>query len=143
MPKIDPNDLKRRNEILESQKDEIFYDFKYNLLSYRELARKYELSLYDIVKFLQKDEYINEAKLINEAKAIDYSQLMIEEADKIKEDSTNATVAKQRIKVETYKWLAKCTAPKLFNESFQVALENKNNEQQKEPLIFQVNLNKN
>jgi hypothetical protein len=138
---FDLDNIAKRNKTLKDKKKEIFEDFKFELLSYREIAKKYELKLYDVVKFLNQDEFKDEVKQINDAKAINYIDQINDEIDKIKDDSSNATVAKQRMKAETFKWLAKCTAPRLFNESFQVALVNKEIEQNKEPIEFNITLN--
>ena len=105
---FDLENIAKRNKTLKNKKKEIFDDFKFELLSYREIAKKYELKLYDVVKFLSQDEFKDEVKQINDAKAINYIDQINDEIDKIKDDSSNATVAKQRMKAETFKWLAKC-----------------------------------
>ena len=136
-------EIKRRNEIIDSKQDEIFDDFKDNLLSYRELAKKYNLTLYDIVKIFNQDKYKDEIVKINEAKANSYVNQMTDEIDKIQDQSSNSFVAKQRLKVDTLKWLAKTTAPKLFNENYQVAMIAKDaNEQTIQPKL-EIILNNN
>ena len=115
-------DIFRRNEIIEKKKQEIFEDYKNNLLSYSQLAKKYDLKIYDICKILNSDEFKEENRKILEARAINYVNQIGEEIEKINDDSSNSFVAKQKLKVENLKWLAKITAPKIFNENYQIAM---------------------
>lgn len=137
-------EIKRRNDIIESKQDEIFDDFKDNLLSYRELAKKYDLTLYDIVKIFNQDKFKDEIVKINEAKANFYVNQITDEIEKIQDESSNSFVAKQRLKVDTLKWLAKTTAPKLFNENYQVAMIRSDQEsnQHQQIIVIPASFNK-
>jgi hypothetical protein len=115
-------DIARRNEIIENKKQEIFEDYKNNLLSYSQLAKKYELKLYDILKIVNSDEFKQENQKILEARAVNYVNQIGEEIEKISEDSSNSFVAKQKLKVENLRWLARTTSPKIFNENYQIAM---------------------
>jgi hypothetical protein len=125
-------DIARRNEIIDKKKQEIFEDYKNNLLSYSQLAKKYELKLYDILKIVNSDEFKQENQKILEARAINYVNQIGEEIEKINEDSSNSFVSKQKLKVENLRWLARTTSPKIFNENYQIAMirsEQDNNQQ--------------
>ncbi len=115
-------DIARRNEIIENKKQEIFEDYKNNLLSYSQLAKKYDLKLYDILKIVNSDEFKQENQKILEARAVNYVNQIGEEIEKISEDSSNSFVAKQKLKVENLRWLARTTSPKIFNENYQIAM---------------------
>ena len=115
-------DIARRNEIIENKKQEIFEDYKNNLLSYSQLAKKYELKLYDILKIVNSEEFKEENQKILEARAVNYVNQIGEEIEKISEDSSNSFVAKQKLKVENLRWLARTTSPKIFNENYQIAM---------------------
>jgi len=115
-------DIARRNEIIENKKQEIFEDYKNNLLSYSQLAKKYDLKLYDILKIVNSDEFKEENQKILEARAVNYVNQIGEEIEKISEDSSNSFVAKQKLKVENLRWLARTTSPKIFNENYQIAM---------------------
>ncbi|MEY3370708.1 MAG: hypothetical protein RLZZ361_1378 [Cyanobacteriota bacterium] len=115
-------DIARRNEIIDKKKQEIFEDYKNNLLSYSQLAKKYDLKLYDILKIVNSDEFKQENQKILEARAVNYVNQIGEEIEKISEDSSNSFVAKQKLKVENLRWLARTTSPKIFNENYQIAM---------------------
>jgi hypothetical protein len=115
-------DIARRNEIIDKKKQEIFEDYKNNLLSYSQLAKKYDLKLYDILKIVNSDEFKEENQKILEARAVNYVNQIGEEIEKISEDSSNSFVAKQKLKVENLRWLARTTSPKIFNENYQIAM---------------------
>ena len=93
-------EIDKRNEIIEAKKNEIFEDYRDNLLSYRELAKKYDLKLYDVVKLLNSAEFKERNKQILNIRAINYMNQIEDEIDKIDDDSSNSFVAKQRLKVD-------------------------------------------
>jgi hypothetical protein len=138
-------DISRRNEIIEKKKQEIFDDYKNNLLSYSQLAKKYDLKLYDILKIVNSDEFKEENQKILEARAVNYVNQIGEEIEKINEDSSNSFVSKQKLKVENLKWLAKITSPKIFNENYQIAMirsEQESNQHQ-QIVVIPANFTKN
>jgi hypothetical protein len=138
-------DISRRNEIIEKKKQEIFEDYKNNLLSYSQLAKKYDLKLYDILKIVNSDEFKEENQKILEARAVNYVNQIGEEIEKINEDSSNSFVSKQKLKVENLKWLAKITSPKIFNENYQIAMirsEQESNQHQ-QIVVIPANFTKN
>jgi hypothetical protein len=130
-------DIARRNEIIENKKQEIFEDYKNNLLSYSQLAKKYDLKLYDILKIVNSDEFKEENQKILEARAVNYVNQIGEEIEKISEDSSNSFVAKQKLKVENLRWLARTTSPKIFNENYQIAMiRNEQDNNQHQPIFL-------
>jgi hypothetical protein len=138
-------DISRRNQIIENKKQEIFEDYKNNLLSYSQLAKKYDLKLYDILKIVNSEEFKEENQKILEARAINYVNQIGEEIEKISEDSSNSFVSKQKLKVENLRWLAKITSPKIFNENYQIAMirsEQESNQHQ-QIVVIPANFTKN
>jgi hypothetical protein len=134
-------DIARRNEIIENKKQEIFEDYKNNLLSYSQLAKKYDLKLYDILKIVNSEEFKEENQKILEARAVNYVNQIGEEIEKISEDSSNSFVAKQKLKVENLRWLARTTSPKIFNENYQIAMIRSEQESNQHQPIFLIPAN--
>ena len=133
-------DIARRNEIIDNKKQEIFEDYKNNLLSYSQLAKKYDLKLYDILKIVNSDEFKQENQKILEARAINYVNQIGEEIEKISEDSSNSFVAKQKLKVENLRWLARTTSPKIFNENYQIAMIRSEQESNQQALVPELKI---
>jgi hypothetical protein len=133
-------DIARRNEIIENKKQEIFEDYKNNLLSYSQLAKKYDLKLYDILKIVNSDEFKQENQKILEARAVNYVNQIGEEIEKISEDSSNSFVAKQKLKVENLRWLARTTSPKIFNENYQIAMIRSEQESNQQALVPELKI---
>jgi hypothetical protein len=133
-------DISRRNEIIENKKQEIFEDYKNNLLSYSQLAKKYELKLYDILKIVNSDEFKQENQKILEARAVNYVNQIGEEIEKISEDSSNSFVAKQKLKVENLRWLARTTSPKIFNENYQIAMIRSEQESNQQAVVPELKI---
>jgi hypothetical protein len=133
-------DIARRNEIIENKKQEIFEDYKNNLLSYSQLAKKYDLKLYDILKIVNSDEFKQENQKILEARAVNYVNQIGEEIEKISEDSSNSFVAKQKLKVENLRWLARTTSPKIFNENYQIAMIRSEQESNQQAVIPELKI---
>lgn len=115
-------EIDKRNKTIESKKNEIFEDYRDNLLSYRELAKKYDLKLHDVFKLLNSDEFKERNKQVLNVRAINYMNQIDDEIDKIQDESSNSFVAKQRLKIDNLRYLARITSPKLFNENYQIAL---------------------
>jgi hypothetical protein len=138
-------DISRRNEIIDKKKKEIFEDYKNNLLSYSQLAKKYDLKLYDILKIVNSDEFKQENQKILEARAINYVNQIGEEIEKINEDSSNSFVSKQKLKVENLRWLARTTSPKIFNENYQIAMIRSEQESNQQAIVpkLEIILNNN
>jgi len=133
-------DIARRNEIIENKKQEIFEDYKNNLLSYSQLAKKYDLKLYDILKIVNSEEFKQENQKILEARAVNYVNQIGEEIEKISEDSSNSFVAKQKLKVENLRWLARTTSPKIFNENYQIAMIRSEQESNQQALVPELKI---
>ena len=133
-------DISRRNEIIENKKQEIFEDYKNNLLSYSQLAKKYDLKLYDILKIVNSDEFKEENQKILEARAVNYVNQIGEEIEKISEDSSNSFVAKQKLKVENLRWLARTTSPKIFNENYQIAMIRSEQESNQQAVVPELKI---
>ena len=133
-------DIARRNEIIENKKQEIFEDYKNNLLSYSQLAKKYDLKLYDILKIVNSEEFKEENQKILEARAVNYVNQIGEEIEKISEDSSNSFVAKQKLKVENLRWLARTTSPKIFNENYQIAMIRSEQESNQQAVIPELKI---
>ena len=133
-------DISRRNQIIEQKKQEIFEDYKNNLLSYSQLAKKYDLKLYDILKIVNSDEFKQENQKILEARAVNYVNQIGEEIEKISEDSSNSFVAKQKLKVENLRWLARTTSPKIFNENYQIAMIRSEQESNQQALVPELKI---
>jgi hypothetical protein len=133
-------DIARRNEIIDKKKQEIFEDYKNNLLSYSQLAKKYDLKLYDILKIVNSDEFKQENQKILEARAVNYVNQIGEEIEKISEDSSNSFVAKQKLKVENLRWLARTTSPKIFNENYQIAMIRSEQESNQQALVPELKI---
>ena len=138
-------DIARRNEIIDKKKQEIFEDYKNNLLSYSQLAKKYDLKLYDILKIVNSEEFKQENQKILEARAVNYVNQIGEEIEKISEDSSNSFVAKQKLKVENLRWLARTTSPKIFNENYQIAMIRSEQESNQQAIVpkLEIILNNN
>jgi hypothetical protein len=138
-------DIARRNEIIDKKKQEIFEDYKNNLLSYSQLAKKYDLKLYDILKIVNSEEFKQENQKILEARAVNYVNQIGEEIEKISEDSSNSFVAKQKLKVENLRWLARTTSPKIFNENYQIAMIRSEQESNQQAIVpkLEIFLNNN
>ena len=133
-------DIARRNEIIENKKQEIFEDYKNNLPSYSQLAKKYDLKLYDILKIVNSDEFKEENQKILEARAVNYVNQIGEEIEKISEDSSNSFVAKQKLKVENLRWLARTTSPKIFNENYQIAMIRSEQESNQQAVVPELKI---
>jgi hypothetical protein len=133
-------DIARRNEIIDKKKQEIFEDYKNNLLSYSQLAKKYDLKLYDILKIVNSDEFKQENQKILEARAVNYVNQIGEEIEKISEDSSNSFVAKQKLKVENLRWLARTTSPKIFNENYQIAMIRSEQESNQQAVVPELKI---
>ncbi len=133
-------DIARRNEIIDKKKQEIFEDYKNNLLSYSQLAKKYDLKLYDILKIVNSEEFKEENQKILEARAVNYVNQIGEEIEKISEDSSNSFVAKQKLKVENLRWLARTTSPKIFNENYQIAMIRSEQESNQQAIVPELKI---
>jgi hypothetical protein len=89
---------------------------------------------------VNSDEFKQENQKILEARAVNYVNQIGEEIEKISEDSSNSFVAKQKLKVENLRWLARTTSPKIFNENYQIAMIRSEQESNQQAVVPELKI---